>query len=314
MLRAPKGDGYGTIMLAMFERLGVVAAADGHARSRRPRWRARRPTSAARFADVDRALAPKLIVVTRSATAAVLQEPLDGEIAMIRRAAAGQDPAGIDHPVRDTEMQRLRARRSAQIVDHYAQDGHRADARAVGQHHRPVAARLPRSRQRRVAAAHVRRPGIRLNAVVPLGASPADLRTIGRAWLNVTDRATNSRCRRCNCCRTLRDPSWSRRPVRRDRHDAVPARTSRSAARSPAQPRRRTPRATRSLRWYARTVDAHALSGKRVAVFGMPSAAAGIARVLREELDMRVDFVGHLRDRLRRWLRARAGDLTGRAW
>ncbi len=29
------------------------------------------------------------------------------------------------------------------------------------------------------------------------------------------------------------------------------------------------------LSWFARTVDAHALSGKRVGVFGMPSAAAG---------------------------------------
>jgi light-independent protochlorophyllide reductase subunit B len=64
------------------------------------------------------------------------------------------------------------------------------------------------------------------------------------------------------------------------------------------------------LSWYARTVDAHALSGKSVGVFGTPSAAAGIARVLHDELDMHVEFVGTYLLSYGDWLRERVGDIT----
>jgi light-independent protochlorophyllide reductase subunit B len=65
-----------------------------------------------------------------------------------------------------------------------------------------------------------------------------------------------------------------------------------------------------NLLWYARTVDAHALSSKRVAVFGTPTTAAGIARTLREELDMRVEFVGTYVKEWGPWLRERVADIT----
>jgi light-independent protochlorophyllide reductase subunit B len=64
------------------------------------------------------------------------------------------------------------------------------------------------------------------------------------------------------------------------------------------------------LMWFARTVDAHALSSKRAAVFGMPSTAAGIARALREELDMRVEFVGTFVKEWGGWLREHAAGVT----
>jgi light-independent protochlorophyllide reductase subunit B len=63
------------------------------------------------------------------------------------------------------------------------------------------------------------------------------------------------------------------------------------------------------LGWYARTVDAHALSGKRVGIFGMPSAAAGIARALADELDMRIEFAGTFVTEEGDWLRSRVSDL-----
>jgi hypothetical protein len=102
---------------------------------------------------------------------------------------------------------------------------------------------------------------------------------------------TNSRCRRSNSARALRHAVRRRRcptakPARR-----ASARALRAAARFRATGSR-TPHADAKLLWYARTVDAHALSGKRVGVFGTPTAAAGIARVLRDELDMHVEFVG----------------------
>jgi light-independent protochlorophyllide reductase subunit B len=64
------------------------------------------------------------------------------------------------------------------------------------------------------------------------------------------------------------------------------------------------------LLWYSRTVDAHALSSKRVGVFGLPTAAAGIARVLRDELDMEVEFVGTYALDYGDWLRERVRDIT----
>jgi light-independent protochlorophyllide reductase subunit B len=64
------------------------------------------------------------------------------------------------------------------------------------------------------------------------------------------------------------------------------------------------------LLWYARTVDAHALSHKRVAVFGLPTAVAGIARVLHDELDMPIEFVGTYLESGGAWLREHTADLT----
>jgi light-independent protochlorophyllide reductase subunit B len=45
-------------------------------------------------------------------------------------------------------------------------------------------------------------------------------------------------------------------------------------------------------------------------VFGTPTTAAGLARVLRDELDMQVDFVGTYVSAYGDWLRARVADIT----
>ena len=86
--------------------------------------------------------------------------------------------------------------------------------------------------------------------------------------------------------------------------DALPAR-GRADSGDSARPVRHAARDAK-LGWYARTVDAHALSGKRVGVFGMPSAAAGHrARAARRARHAR-RFRRHLRARRRR-VAARAG-------
>jgi light-independent protochlorophyllide reductase subunit B len=309
ILRAPKGDGYGTIMLAMFERLGVTPPLTICALTEASLAGA--PADIGRaIADVDRRFSPKAIVVTRSATAAVLQEPLDGEISMI---AAGTISADIiqasAHPLRDTECSAF-ARTVAQIVDQYAEDGHaRTDGPSVniigpsllGFHDHSNIESL-----RRMFADL----GIALNAVVPLGASVDDLRTIGRAWLNVPTAyelalPTLELLRNRFGTPFLSEPPYG---------ELGTTRLLVELAGVLEIPRSRVTYAARDakLAWYARTVDAHALSGKRVGVFGSPSAAAGIARVLHDELDMEIDFVGTYVTDHGDWLRARVGSLAAR--
>jgi len=307
ILRAPKGDGYGTIMLAMFERLGVPPPLTISALTEATL--AGNPADIGRvIADLDRRAQPDLIVVTRSATAAVLQEPLDGEIAMIPPGTIQADILQAStHPVRDTELSAF-ARTVREIVDRYAQDGH------------------PRSREPSINligpsllgfhdhanVTSFRRMfadlGVTVNAVVPLGASVGELRSLGRAWLNVT---------------TAYELAGPTLELLRERFDTPfiaeapygelgTTRFLTQVAEILELPRSRIDHAARDakLAWYARTVDAHALSGKRVAVFGSPSAAAGIARALHDELDMELEFVGTYALAYDAWLRAAVGDRT----
>ncbi len=306
IVRAPKGDGYSTIMLAMFERLGVPPPLTFAAMSE--------ATLAGEAADIGRAIrdvdarfAPGAIVVTRSATAAVLQEPLDGEIAMIPRGAVRADIVQAEtHPVRDTEFSAF-AKTVRQMIDAYAQDGHRRTAEPsvnivgpslLGFHDRSNVESL-----RRLFADL----GVRVNAVVPLGASLDDLRTLGRAWLNVPTAHELALPAMELLRERFETPYVSEVPY----GEAGTTRVVNEIARLLEIPRARVTHAARDamLGWYARTVDAHALSGKRVGVFGAPSAAAGIARVLREELDMQVDFCGTYVTEHGAWLRERVADL-----
>jgi light-independent protochlorophyllide reductase subunit B len=309
LLRAPKGDGYGTIMMAMFERLGVVPPLTISAVSEATLAGA--PADVGRaIREIDRRVAPEMIVVTRSATAAVLQEPLDGEISMIPEGTVDAEILqAATHPLRDTEFSAF-AKTVRQIVDHFAEDGHaRTQEPSVnligpsllGFHDHANIESL-----RRLFADL----GVTVNAVVPLGATPDDLRTISRAWLNVPTAIE------------LAEPTLT---MLHDRFGmpfltGVPygeAGTTRwlgALARLLEIPRERVTYAARNakLSWYARTVDAHALSGKRVGVFGMPSAAAGIARVLHDELDMHVEWVGTYLLSHENWLREQTVDITER--
>jgi light-independent protochlorophyllide reductase subunit B len=306
VLRAPKGDGYGTIMLAMFERLGVIPPITvcGMSEATLAGAPANLP---AVLREVDRRLRPEMIVVTRSATAAVLQEPLDGEIAMM---APGEVDAEIfqasTHPVRDNEVSAF-ARTLHEIVAHFATDVERTERPSVnifgpsllGFHDHANIASL-----RRMLAAL----DVEVNLVAPLGASPADLRGVGRAWVNLST------------AHELTAPTLT---YLHDRFgtptvDALPfgeAGTTQFLRELCALLEIRAERIADAARdakllWYARTVDAHALSGKRVGVFGTPTTAAGIARVLRDELDMQVEFVGTYVTAYGDWLRRRVADLT----
>lgn len=307
ILRAPKGDGYGTIMLAMFERLGVTPPLTISAVSEATLAGA--PADIGRaILDVDRRAAPELIVVTRSATAAVLQEPLDGEIAMIPRGSIRAEILqAATHPMRDTETSAF-AKTVAQIVEHFAQEGHDRTRRPsinligpslLGFHDHANIQSLRRLFEDL---------GVSINAVVPLGATPDDLRSITRAWLNVPTAPELA----LPAMEFLRDRFGMPYVTDAPYGEAGTTRLLAQIALMLEIPRARVTHAARGakLAWYARTVDAHALSGKRVGVFGSPSAAAGIARVLHDELDMDVEWAGTYVLPHERGLRERIGDIV----
>jgi light-independent protochlorophyllide reductase subunit B len=306
VLRAPKGDGYGTIMLAMFERLGVVPPISVCAMSEATLAGASANIPAV-LREVDAHLHPEMLVVTRSATAAVLQEPLDGEIGML---APGDIKAEIfmasAHPVRDNEISAF-ALTLQEIVAHYAQDVERTPRPSVnifgpsllGFHDHANVTSL-----RRMLAAL----DIGVNLVAPLGASPADLRGVGRAWVNLSTAYELTAPVTRYLSERFGTPTVDALPF----GEAGTTAFLRELCALLEIPSTRIAHAARDakLLWYARTVDAHALSGRRAGVFGTPTTAAGIARVLREELDMHVEFVGTYVLAYGDWLRRRVADLT----
>jgi light-independent protochlorophyllide reductase subunit B len=306
ILRAPKGDGYGTIMLAMFERLGVVPPLSVCAMSEATLAGAAANLPAV-LREVDARHKPELIVVTRSATAAVLQEPLDGEISML---APGEIKAEImmagTHPVRDTETSAF-AKTTAELVRRYAQDVPRSERPSVniigpsllGFHDHSNIESL-----RKIFALL----GIEVNAVLPLGATPDDLRGIGRAWVNVATAHELAKPTLEFLRERFGTPWVDELPY----GEAGTTRFLRELCALCEIPADRIAAASAGARllWYSRTVDAHSLSSKRVAVFGAPTAAAGVARVLHDELDMRVDFVGTYVLDWGDWLRKRVSDIT----
>ena len=306
VLRAPKGDGYGTIMLAMFERLGVVGPLSVCAMSEATLAGAAANLPAV-LREVDKRHSPELIVVTRSATAAVLQEPLDGEVDMM---APGDVRAEIfmagTHPVRDTETSAF-AKTTRELVEHYASDVARSERPSVniigpsllGFHDRSNVESLRRT---------FNALGIEINTVVPLGASPDDLRKIGRAWVNVATAHELAKPTLEYLGERFGTPYVRELPY----GEAGTTRFLRELCAICEIPADRIAAASgdAKLLWYSRTVDAHALSSKRVAVFGAPTAAAGIARVLHDELDMQVEFVGTYVLDWGDWLRERVADIT----
>ncbi|GAC1588123.1 MAG: ferredoxin:protochlorophyllide reductase (ATP-dependent) subunit B [Candidatus Velthaea sp.] len=306
VLRAPKGDGYGTIMLAMFERLGVMPPISVCAMSEATLAGASANIPAV-LREVDARLHPEMIVVTRSATAAVLQEPLDGEILMMNPLDVNAEifQAGA-HPVRDNEVSAF-ALTLKEITAHYAADVERTARPSVnifgpsllGFHDHSNIASL-----RRMLAAL----DIEVNAVGPLGASPGDLRSIGSAWVNLSTAHELTAPVITYLKERFGTPTVEALPY----GEAGTTQFLRELCALLEIPAERISQAARDakLLWYARTVDAHALSGKRVGVFGTPTTAAGIARVLHDELDMRIEFVGTYVLSYGEWLRARVADLT----
>ncbi len=305
VLRAPKGDGYGTIMMAMFERLGVTPPLSVSAMSE-----ATLAGAAANLPpllqEIDRRHAPELIVITRSATAAVLQEPLDGELAMMPAGTLKAEVAlSAVHPVRDTELSAF-GKATREIVERFATDVKRTERPTaniigpslLGFHDRANVTALRRA---------LEAIGIGINVVLPLGASPEDLRGIGRAWVNIPT-AIELAQPTLDFLQARFGTPFSRELPYGEAGTTRFLRELCGICELANAPVAEAARASQLL-WYARTVDAHALSSKRVMIFGAPTAAAGIARVMREELDMHVELVGTYALGWGDWLRERVAGL-----
>jgi light-independent protochlorophyllide reductase subunit B len=306
VLRAPKGDGYGTIMLAMFERLGVAPplSISGLSEFTLAGAPANLPDH---LVEMDRRENPEMFFITRSATASVLQEPMDGEVAMMSPGPLRDKVVfGESHAVRDTEVSAFGIT-LRQIVARVAHDVPRSEQPSVnilgpsllGFHDRANVTAIRRA---------LEAVGIAINVVAPLGASLDELRSIGRAWANVTLAHELTGPLSAYLFERFGTPTVQALPY----GEAGTTRFLRELCTLLEIPTERIALAARDakLLWYARTVDAHALSSKRVAVFGTPTTAAGIARVMREELDMRVDFVGTYVLSHGDWLRERVADIT----
>jgi light-independent protochlorophyllide reductase subunit B len=149
---------------------------------------------------------------------------------------------------------------------------------------------------------------VEVNLVAPLGASPADLRGAGGAWVNLSTAHELTTPTTTYLHDRFGTPTVDALPF----GEAGTTQFLRELCALLEIPAARIATAARDakLLWYARTVDAHALSGKRVGVFGTPTTAAGIARVLRDELDMQIEFVGTYVLAYGDWLRRRVADLT----
>ena len=293
-------------MLAMFERLGITPplSISGLSEFTLAGAPADLPVL---LREIDQRAHPKMLVVTRSATASVLQEPLDGEIAMMEPSSVAAEVfQASTHPVRDNEVSAF-ARTLDELVMHVARDVPRTPDPSVnilgpsllGFHDQSNVDSL-----RRVLALL----GVRVNVVAPLGASLDDLAGTGAAWANISlaHELTAPLC--ASLARRFGTPTVTALPY----GEAGTTRFLRELCALLEVSADRIGLAARDakLLWYARTVDAHALSGKHVAVFGTPTTAAGVARVMREELDMQVDFVGTYVLAYGDWLRGRVADIT----
>ena len=147
--------------------------------------------------------------------------------------------------------------------------------------------------------------GVAVNAVVPLGASPDELRTIG-------PRVAQRHAPRYELARPTLEllherfgtPYIAKRPVRRNRHDALPQRGRADSGDCRAtHPARGAQRQARLVRAHGRRARALGQAGRRSsACRRRPPASRAL---LHDELDMQVEFAGTYVSRRRR-LAARA--------
>ena len=246
VLRAPKGDGYGTIMLAMFERLGVVPPISVCAMSEATLAGAPANLPAV-LREVDARLHPEMLVVTRSATAAVLQEPLDGEIAML---APGDIKAEIfqasAHPVRDNEVSAF-AKTAARDRRAFRDTTWNARARPSVNIFGPSLLGFHDHANVDIAAPHARRAGHRGEPRRTAGRVAGRSAQRGAGLGQSLDRPRTHDADDDLSARPLRNADRRRAAVRRSRDDRLSARVVRTCSKFPARASAR-PRATRSCR------------------------------------------------------------------
>ena len=159
----------------------------------------------------------------------------------------------------------------------------------------------------------LRELGIEINAVVPLGADPDDIRRLPEADFNVDLYPEVSRplCRWLE--RSFGQPATRVVPMGLGATRDFVAEVARLAGVSPEpvlgreRPGVASLSASRSrMQWYARSVDSTYLTGKRVFVFGDATHAVAAARVARDEMGFEVVGLGTYSRELAREVREAA--------
>lgn len=297
VLHAPQGDTYADLLFTMIER-----------RDRRP------PVTYTTFqardlggdtaelfkraaADAHERFRPEAMIVGASCTAELLQDDPGG------LASALDLPIPVvplELPAYQRKENWGAAETLYQLVRRFAMPAERTafpscnilGPAALGFRHRDDLAEV---------TALLRAMGIAVNATAPWEASPADLERLPGAWFNVVLYPEIAATAAAFLKRRFAQPHTTVVPIGVGATEEFLAEVAGFAGvAAPSRP------ATLRLPWYARSVDATYLQGKRVFVFGDATHAIASARVVAEELGMTVCGLGSYSREFARELRAAA--------
>ncbi|KQP35368.1 ferredoxin:protochlorophyllide reductase (ATP-dependent) subunit B [Pseudorhodoferax sp. Leaf274] len=134
--------------------------------------------------------------------------------------------------------------------------------------------------------------GVEVNVVAPLGASPHDLTRLGEADFNVVLYPETGQLAAGWLQRTLGQPHTRTVPIGVQATRAFIAEVAGLAGIDPQEAAARVDATASHSPWYAGSVDANYLTGKRVFVFGDATHAIAAARVASQELGLQVVGLG----------------------
>jgi light-independent protochlorophyllide reductase subunit B len=134
--------------------------------------------------------------------------------------------------------------------------------------------------------------GVEVNVVAPLGASPHDLTRLGAADFNVLLYPETAQLTAAWLQRTLGQPHTRTVPIGVQATRAFIAEVAGLAGIDPQEAAARVDATASHSPWYAGSVDANYLTGKRVFVFGDATHAIAAARVASQELGLQVVGLG----------------------
>jgi light-independent protochlorophyllide reductase subunit B len=319
VFHAPQGDDYVNTIFSMLERsssfpamtTSVVSGTD------LAKGTIRLPET---LRQVEAKLHPELIVVVASCSTILLQENLE-----IAAASAGIDAEVIVYDANPYRMQELSAAEGlfTELVKRYAAPQpltERPSVNILGPASLGFHAKHDLVSLRRMLGTL----GIAVNVVAPWGATPADLRRLPAAWLNIAPyRELGAKAvdylEEQFGTPALREAPIGVQPTLRWLNQLIDTlnlvRTQRAASEGHAStiPSLRLPPLTAfsldgmsapsAVPWFARTADMESFSGKRAFVFGDATHTVGMAKFLRDELGMILCGAGTYMLREAKWVR-----------
>lgn len=152
----------------------------------------------------------------------------------------------------------------------------------------------------------LRRLGVEVAVVAPLGASPADLARLGEADFNVVLYPEIAATAAKWLERTFGQPATTTVPIGVGATRDFLAEVAALAGIEPAAPEGATLEGELRLPWYSRSVDSTYLTGKRVFIFGDATHVVAAARIAAEEIGFTIVGLGTYAREFAREVRAAA--------